>query len=111
MAKRRSTFTPGWLRHRALLGAEAALVVGLAQELGNRAVQGSTLPHWGKVLFIMGMTLGLLGGLILFSQGLVGRIIGKAHETAPLPSFLIHLGAFTGLFLLYAMVFGLPILR
>ncbi len=111
MAKKNDSLTPSWLRHRALLGAEAVLLVGVLQEFGGRFVQGSALPNWGKVLFIMIMTLGLLGGLILVLRGMVGKALGKAHDAAPLPSFLMHLGAFAGLFLLYAWAFGLPVLR
>lgn len=111
MGKKKGSATPSWLRHRALLGAEAVLVVGLAQELGGRFVQGSALPNWGKVLFIMIMTLGLLGGMILVMQGLVGKIIGKAYDTAPVPYALMHIGAFAGLFLLYALTWGLPVFR
>ena len=88
------------------------LLVGVMQEFGGRFVQGSSsLPNWGKVLFIMIMTLGLLGGLILLLRGIVGKALGKAHEAAPLPGFLMHLGAFAGLFLLYAWAFNLPVLR
>lgn len=103
--------TPSWLRHRSLLGAEAVLAVGLLQELGSRLLQGSTLPNWGKVAFIMIMTLGLLGGLILVMQGLIGKVIGKAYDAAPAPYVLMHLGAFASLIVLYSMVFHLPILR
>ncbi len=113
MAKRNSgSLLPTWLRHHALLGAEAVLAVGLLQELGSRAVQGATtLPNWGKVVFIMIMTLGLLGGLILVLQGAVGKLIGKAYDSAPVPYVLMHLGAFAGLFLLYSWVFNLAVLR
>lgn len=111
MAKKRGSFTPVWLRHRALIGAEAVLVVGLLQELGSRLLQGSTLPNWSKVLFIMVMTLGLLGGLVALIQGVVGKVVGKAYDVAFLPYFLMHLGAFAGLFILYALVFNLPVLR
>ena len=111
MAKKSSSFAPTWLRHRALLGGEAVLLVGVLQEFGGRFVQGSTLPNWGKVLFIMIMTLGLLGGLILLLRGLVGKALGKAHDSTPIPGFLMHLGAFAGLFFLYAWAFSLPVLR
>jgi len=110
MAKR-SSIAPSWLRHQALLGAEAALLVGLAQEFGSRFVQGSTLPNWGKVLFIMIMTLGLLGVLVLFARGLVGKALGKTFLVAPLPGILMHVGMFAGLFILYALVFNLPVLK
>ncbi len=113
MAKRSSRpLTPPWLRHRFLVRLEAILVVGVLQEFGSRLVQGSAqLPNWGKVLFIMGMTIGLLSGLILLSQGLVGKVLGKAHDALPAPSLLLHLAAFAGLFILYAWAFALPILR
>lgn len=110
MGKKNSA-TPSFLRHRTLLGAEAVLVIGLAQELGGRFVQGSSLPNWGKVLFIMIMTLGLLCGLILVMQGLVGKIIGKAYDTAPVPYALMHIGAFAGLFVLYSLTWNLPVFR
>ena len=111
MAKRSSSIAPSWLRHRALLGAEAALLVGLAQEFGSRALQGSALPNWGKVVFIMIMTLGLLGVLVLFARGLVGKALGKTFAIAPLPGVLMHVGMFAGLFFLYALAFSLPVLK
>jgi hypothetical protein len=111
MAKRSSSALPAGLRHRGLLDAEAALVVGLAMEFGSRYVQGSDLPHWGKVLFIMAMTVGLLGFLVLFAKGLVGKAFGKTFLIAPLPRVLMHIGLFTALFFLYALVFNLPVLR
>jgi len=111
MPKKSSSAAVSWLRHRALLGAEAALMVGLAQEFGSRFAQGSALPNWAKVLFIMAMTLGLLGVLLLFAKGIVGKALGKTFAIAPLPGVLMHLGVFSGLFLLYAVVFSLPVLR
>ena len=110
MAKK-SSVTPSWLRHRALLGAEAALCVGLAQEFGSRFVQGSALPHYAKVLFIMVMTLGLLGALVLFMQGVVSKVLGKTFDLAPLPGLLMHGGIFASLFLLYSLAYNLPVLR
>jgi hypothetical protein len=112
MAKKRTdTLAPTWLRHRALLGGEAVLLVALAQEFASRFVQASSLPNWGKVLFIMGVTLGLLGGLVLVLQGMAGKLITKVFEIAPLPGLLMHLGIFAGLFALYSFTYQLPVLR
>ena len=87
------------------------MLVGLAQEFGSRFVQASALSNWGKVLFIMIMTLGLLGVMVLFAKGLVGKALGKTFSIAPLPGILMHIGMFAGLFFLYSLAFSLPVLK
>ncbi len=110
--KSKGGWTPAWLRHKALVGAEAALLTALLMELAQREVQGSGLPNWGKVLWLMGVNLGLLGGLVLFTTAAVGRVVDHLLAMVqelpiPLPILVLHLLAFSGLGLLYAWVFGL----
>src|SRR5262249_57315005 len=62
-AQRRSSWIPAFLRHRNLMAAEAVLVIGLLKGAMEGWVKASDLPGWGKVAFIMGGTVGLLGGL------------------------------------------------
>ncbi len=98
---------PRWLRHRALLSAEAVLVAGLLLDHGSGWVKASGLHGGVKTLSVMAMTLGLLGALVLTLQGAIGKVIGVAYDTIPaVPNALLHVAAFIGLFILYAQVNG-----
>lgn len=109
MAKK-SNWMPRWLRPRALLGAEAALVVGVLMELSQRAVMGGTLPPWGKTLFLMGVNMGLLGALLLFANSLISGTLQKVFDTVDgAPQMVVHGLAFSALFLLYAHVWSVPV--
>lgn len=102
---------PRWFRHRWLVEVEAVLLVGVAQELLQRQINTLGLPNWGKTLWTMGCTLGVLGGLVVVLRLLAKRSVTKAHQTVqaiplPTPYLLIHIAAFAGLFLLYAWVWN-----
>lgn len=112
--KKNSGWTPSWLKHRALLAGEVILVVGVIQELIQRQVNHLTLPHYAKVLWIMGCTLGVLGVLLLVVQIVIKRSLAKTHDVVqaipvPMPMLLVHGAAYIGLFYLYAWVWNLPV--
>lgn len=107
--KSAGSWVPSFLRHRALLGAEAALVVGVLMELAQRQVTASTLPGWGKTVFVMAVNIGLLGALVLFTTSLVSGTLQRVFAVAGGPTMLLHLAALVGLFLLYAHVWGFPL--
>ena len=56
---------PKWLRHRALVTAEAVLLVGAGQQLLTRYIEHLQLPNWGRVVITMAMTVGVLGSVVL----------------------------------------------
>ena len=98
------------MRHRALVATEALLIVGLLLELATRQVQASHLPNWGKVLFIMAMTVGLFGSLVLVLHSALGAAIGKGYEALDgLPIPLLHLAVVAALFWCYSQVYGLAL--
>jgi hypothetical protein len=97
-------WVPSFLKHRALLGAEAALVVGVLMELSQRQVTASHLPGWGKTLFVMAVNVGLLGALVLFTTSLVSGTLKRVFDAAGLPVAVLHGMAFVAAFFLYAWV-------
>ena len=98
------------MRHRALVATEALLTVGILLEMATRQVQASHLPNWGKVLFIMAMTVGLFGALVLVLHSTLGAAIGKGYEALEgLPLPLMHLVTAVLLFWAYSHVWALPV--
>jgi hypothetical protein len=116
MAKRRKgSWTPRWLRHRTLAAGEAILLVGACNELLQQTVARLDLPNWGKVLWVMGSTLGLLGVMMLVVRLVADKSVAKTHEMAqaiplPMPHLLVHALIYGALFLLYSIVWKLPVL-
>jgi hypothetical protein len=110
MAKKKdSNWTPAWLRHRALLAGEVILVVGVIQELIQRQMNHLGLPPYGKVLWIMACTLGVLGVLLLVIQAVIKRSLAKTHQVVqaiplPVPLLVVHALIYVALFYLYAFV-------
>ena len=107
---------PRWLSHRGLVAAEAVLLVGILRDVLTRGVHGSTFPNYGKVLIIMGMTVGIFGGLFLFVQRLTERTVAGTHRavrslTGVMPYWAVHAGILFVLFLLYANMLGLRVLQ
>ncbi len=104
-ASRRASQRPrSILSHRNLVAAEVVLVVGLLKSLVEHYVLASSLPPYGKVLFIMAGTIGLLGSLYLLIEGItrasVRQAYGALHRV--LPGLALHSAIFFGLYLLYA---------
>jgi hypothetical protein len=110
--KQSSSWVPSFLRHRNLIGAEAVLLVGAGNQWLSEWVGGQPIHNTWKVLFTMASTLGLFGGLMLFT-GLTRSAVSGTHQAVrvlPAPLLLIHLVAFAGIFLLYAHLLHLPLL-
>jgi hypothetical protein len=112
--KRKGGWVPRWLRHRSLVTGEAILVVGVVQQLIQQHISELALPNWGKVLWVMASTLGLLGVVLVFVRIVAVKSVAKAHDVVqaiplPTPTLLIHLLVYGGLFLLYAKVWDLPV--
>jgi hypothetical protein len=113
--KRKGSWVPRWLRHRTLAAGEAILLVGACNELIQQVVSHLDLPNWGKVLWVMGSTLGLLGVMLLIVRLVADKSVAKTHEVVqaiplPLPYLLVHALIYGGLFLLYSIVWKLPVL-
>jgi hypothetical protein len=103
---------PRIFRHRSLIALEAMLVMGVAKDIIAARVLASTLPSYGKVLFLMGATVGLFGGLYVIVQRLSARGVEGAHAVAralplPLPYWIAHAGVLAALYLLYAYMHGI----
>jgi hypothetical protein len=113
MAGQKSS-APKWLRHRTLITAEAVLLVGAGQQLVQQQIETLGLPNWGRVLFTMASTLGILGGVVLLVKAFATRGVSQSHNVAkalPIPAatWLLHAAACCGLFALYAIVWHLPV--
>ena len=101
------------LSHRKLLVAEAILILGLAQMALRDLIMTSTqLPATLRVMFGMGLVLGVFGGLILFSQRTLTRSLDTTHRVVqrlpvPLPVRLVHAGFIVLIAWSYARYWGL----
>lgn len=93
--------------HRRWIAVEAVLVVGLLKDWLSGRVMASSLPGAGKVLFVMAVTLGVLGGLYLVVEQLTAKSVARTHSAARglpigMPSVLVHAAILAILFLVYA---------
>lgn len=82
-------------------------MVGLLKDWLAGRVVASSLPGAGKVLFVMAVTLGVLGGLYFLVEELTAKSVARTHAAArglpvALPSILVHAAILGALFLLYA---------
>lgn len=87
------------------MAAEAVLVVALLRGVLEDWVKATDLPGYGKVLFLMAGTIGLLGGLYWIIEGLTASGVEKTHallKTFSMPYLLVHGLVFTVLFFVYA---------
>jgi hypothetical protein len=105
---------PRWLSHRGLVAVETLLLVGILRDILTREVKASTLPNYGKVLFIMALTIGIFGGLFFFVERLTARTVAGTHKavrslTGVVPYWVVHAGILLILFLLYANLLGLRV--
>jgi len=112
MAKKAGT--PKFLRHRALVTTEALLLMSLAKDLLSVEVKHAAIANAWKVLFVMGVTVGLLGVVFLFFQRFATNSVAKTHEVIqalplPVPLLAIHGAVLISLFYLYAWHQGLPV--
>ncbi len=82
-------------------------MVGLLKDWLSGRVIASNLPGAGKVLFVMAVTLGVLGGLYFIVEQLTAKSVARTHAAARvlpigLPSILVHAAILGILFLVYA---------
>lgn len=107
MAKRSVGGRAQLFSHRRWIAVEAVLVVGLLKDWLAAQVVASGLPGAGKVLFVMAVTLGVLGGLYFFVEELTAKSVARTHAAArglpvALPAVLVHAAILGALFLVYA---------
>lgn len=104
-ARRRSL-----LSHRNLLAAEVLLAVGLLKGVLEEWVKTADLPAWGKILFIMASTVGILGSLYWLVEAITSRGVNHAHSAMHFffPRVAVHASVFFALYLVYAWRLGLP---
>jgi hypothetical protein len=110
MAKKR-----GVSLNTRLVAVEALLLAAWLKALLSDAIVGSGMQSWIKVLVVMGMTIGLLGGLLLWLESLTREGVKHSHKfvrgvVGGMPTFWIHLGVLGALFLLYARMLHLKVL-
>jgi len=111
-ARKSKDWTPSFLKHRHLMAAEAVLVVGLLKGVLDDQVKAADLPNWGKVVFLMAGTVGLLGGLYWVIEGLTARGIERAHglmRAFSLHYFGVHGLVLLVLFFVYAWRHDIPV--
>jgi hypothetical protein len=94
-----------------LVAIEALLVAAWLKSLLTDAIVGSGMQSWIKVLVVMGMTIGLLGGLLLWLESLTRESVKSSHKflRGVASGFWIHGGVLLALFLLYARMLHLKV--
>lgn len=99
--------------HRRLIAVEALLLVGLLDRLGRQwVIHEAPAPEWLKVIILMALVVGVLGGVLLLLQKGLTSSLSKTHDVVkalplPTPLVFVHAAAFVGLFFLYAWATGL----
>ncbi len=102
-----------WLSHRFLVGIEVVLLVGAAnQAFGDWVVSQQQVPWWGRTLFAMAGVIGAFSALFAMVNALAAVGVNATHKAVqsapvPLPGLAVHLAALTGIFFLYAWLWGL----
>jgi hypothetical protein len=109
-------YLPRWLSHRGLVAAETVLLVGILRDVLSHEIKSSGAPNYAKVLIVMAMTVGVFGGLFVFVERMTARTVAGTHKavrslTGVMPYWAVHAGILFVLFLLYAHMLGLPVLR
>lgn len=105
-------WTPSFLKHRSLMATEAVLLVAWLKGIMEGWVKASTLPGYGKVLFIMAGTVGLLGGLFWMIERMTRSSIERAHglmQGFSLPYLAVHGLVLFALFWMYANQHGIRV--
>jgi hypothetical protein len=103
-----------WIRQRDVVAAEAVLLVGVLKDVVMERVRVSAFPDWGKVVFLMAVTLGMLGGLFLFLERWLARGVRSTTGVAnalPVPAsvWLVHAAVLAALFFAYAHMLGVRV--
>lgn len=114
MAKQRSGGSRGVSLNTRFVAIEALLVASWLKSLLTDAIVGSGMQPWVKVSLVMGMTIGLLGGLLLWLESLARTSVKSSHKfmkgvAGGASSFWIHCGVLLALFLLYARMLHLKV--
>lgn len=114
MAKQRSS-RGGFLTHGRLVAVEALLLAAWIKALLTDAIVGSGMQSWVKVVVVMGMTVGLLGSVLLWLEHLTRAGLKQSHQVVRgmaggVSVFWIHIGVLLALFLLYARMLHLKVL-
>ncbi len=109
--RRRAPFR--WLKHSTLVGAEAMLLVGAAQQLLSQRIGVVKMPNAARIVVTMAMVLGVLTGLNMLMRLIAHKGMSHTHDVAkalPIPAatVLAHCATFACLFLLYAVIWHLP---
>ncbi len=99
--------TGGFLSHRRLVAIEALLLASWGKTQATDAILASGMENWVKVLVVMGMTIGLFGGVLLFLESLAKSGVQHGHSfvkgfTGSGSALLVHAVVLLLLFLLYA---------
>jgi hypothetical protein len=100
--------------HRALIAAEALLVLGVVRDWAWRQVLASSFASWAKVALAMVLTVGLFGGFFLVAERLLMSGVSKTHQAAAslpvvLPTLLMHAALLGVLFVLWARMLGVTV--
>ena len=102
------------LSHGRLVAVEAVLLAAWLKTLLSEAIVASGMQSWVKVLVVMGMTVGLLGGLLLLLESLTREGVKHSHQflrglAGGASALWIHAGVLLALFLLYARMLHLKV--
>src|SRR5260221_13465142 len=97
-----------------LVAVEALLFAAWLKSLLTDAIVGSGMQSWVKVAVVMGMTIGLLGGLLLWLESLTRQSVKHSHKfvrglAGGASAFWVHCGVLLALFLLYARMLHLKV--
>jgi hypothetical protein len=97
--------------HTRLVAIEALLIAAWLKSLLSDAIVGSGMQSWIKVVVVMGMTIGLLGGLLLWLESLTRESVKSSHKfmRGVASGYWIHAGVLLALFLLYARMLHLKV--
>ncbi|MFM7281827.1 MAG: hypothetical protein ACKO32_08615 [Planctomycetia bacterium] len=105
--RRTKSSSGGFLSHRKLVAIEALLLAAWGKSQLTDAILASGMENWVKVLVVMGMTVGLFGGVLLFFESLTKSGVQHGHSfvkgfTGSGSALLVHSVVFVLLFVLYA---------
>ena len=74
----------------------------------------STLPGYGKVLFVMLLTVGFFASLLFIVERLTARGVASTHKAVrslpwPVPRALVHAAMLAALFVAYARMLAIDV--
>lgn len=98
--------------HGTLVLCETLLVANVLKEEFVGMVQRSSWDNWVKVLFVMALVVGFMGGFFVLVQRLTRDAVGRTHTALAgrgLQRWLVHGVLLAALYLLYAHRLGLRV--